>query len=289
MALERKKVIWTILKLILSITAFYFAFKRIDIKTFGNVLAKTQIWYLIPGLLLYTLSQVVSSKRLQIILKQRKDEVGFLWNLKLYFLGMAYNLFLPGGIGGDAYKIFAYSKKLNQPAKRYFVPILGDRLIGLVAIIALLSFCVSSLPDTGDWWTKPPWLVISVFGIFIGYAAVIKWFKEYQYAYFRMILLSVGIQIIQIVGLIFIIQSIGVGIDNLWFVFSVFLISTLATAVPVFLGGLGAREVVFASLFPVFGMYSETGILIAILFSIIVIASSLPGLLFAFSRPDSVR
>lgn len=279
----QKKVVWNIIKFLLSAVAIYFAFQLIDPQAFRQNLAKTNIGWVIAGLVLYIISQVISSKRLQLILKTQGTEVPFMWNLELYFVGMAFNLFLPGGVGGDAYKAVAYSKKVSQPVKRFVLPLLADRIIGLIAILGILSIGLSLIPDSDDWWNSS-WFLLSIpVGIPVLYVLVRKWFTSYLPTLFPGLIYSIIIQLVQLIGIGCI--ALSVGYEGSWWVLGVvFLISTLATAIPVFLGGLGAREIVFAALFPVFLLSSEQGVLISVLFSMIMIASSLPGLLLSWRQ-----
>ena len=48
---------------------------------------------------------------------------------------MFYNLFLPGGIGGDAYKGFVIQRKFKVKTKKVVGALLLDRLSGMLLII----------------------------------------------------------------------------------------------------------------------------------------------------------
>jgi hypothetical protein len=53
------------------------------------------------------------------------------YNLRLYFLGLFYNVLLPGGIGGDGYKIFmSEAKHIKFPAKNCSGPLCSIGLAG---------------------------------------------------------------------------------------------------------------------------------------------------------------
>lgn len=279
-----KKYVWTTVKILLSIAAFYFVFRTIDFKEMLHVLKVANPVLLFAALIIYILGQVISSKRLQTILHAVQGYFPFIWNLKLYFLGMAYNLFLPGGVGGDAYKMFVYARKSGQKPKTYFLPLLADRITGMIGIVLLLTICILAIPDTKDWWNSWVYFGLSIVGIVVLYFITKQWFKDYLSVLLPSIGLSVIVQIFQVSATLLIAYSIGAPMEMYLVISSVFLISSLATAVPLFLGGLGARELVFSSLFPLFSMQGETGVLIAVIFSMIVVISSLPGLLFSFGK-----
>ncbi len=277
-----KKHSWTVLKITLSVLGFWFAFSKIDFHLFRDALSNAQFSLLIVSLILYVLSQVVSSYRLQVVLDCVPHKIPFLWNLRLYFQGMAYNLFLPGGIGGDAYKTIAYAKKSNDKykPKKYVIPLLGDRLIGLVGIVVLLTISSAFLTKISNYgFVRTLLFILTPAGLIVGYWLLKKFYKQYVTVYFLTIGLSIIIQLLQLLAVFFIAMSIGLNsVEVMPILATVFLVSTIATAIPVFLGGLGAREIVFASMFPIFGFDSEIGVLISILFSLIVVVSSVPGL-----------
>ena len=282
-----KKYGWVALKLVLSILGFWYAFRFIDLELFTETIRETKYGYVALAVLLYLLSQLVSSYRLKYILTAVGDNVPSKWNAMLYWQGMAYNLFLPGGIGGDAYKILAYSKRTDKKAKTYVLPLLADRLLGLAAIVILVGVCMPFLRDIEVWW-QIDWSILPIlFLVVLVYVIVRKWFHTFAKIFWKSIGQSILIQLLQVGAVYCILLAIEVDLFTvaaLSIASFVFLISSIATAIPVFLGGLGAREVVFATIFPMFGLASTEGVWIAMLFSIVVIISSVPGLFFGFSK-----
>jgi len=68
-------------------------------------------------------------------------------NLQLYFLGMFYNLFLPGGIGGDGYKVYYLHKHLSAPLKKSILALVLDRVTGLIALGILSLIFLFAIPQ----------------------------------------------------------------------------------------------------------------------------------------------
>ncbi|MFT5724131.1 MAG: uncharacterized membrane protein YbhN (UPF0104 family) [Bacteroidia bacterium] len=282
-----KKYAWVLIKVSLSIIGFWYAFHSVDVIQIKEALKQSNLIFISLAFICYVLSQCLSSLRLRYIMSAIQDDVPVRWNLKLYFQGMAYNLFLPGGIGGDAYKMIAYAKRSSIKAKRYFLPLLADRLLGLAAIIILLAVFTPIIPALKEytWWNSTWVIPVVVIVIVLGYSVAKKWFKHFTPIYWKGLLYSVGIQVLQLAAILCIYFSMETVLENVVFVtMFVFLLSSIATAVPVFMGGLGAREVVFATLFPAFGLAGETGVWIALVFSTIVVISSLPGLFLGLSK-----
>ena len=280
-----KKIGWVALKIALSVLGFWYAFHSIDLNIFKTNIKDTNYGFVLLAIVFYLLSQFVSSLRLKYILSAIDDNVPRIWNAKLYWQGMAYNLFLPGGIGGDAYKTLAYSNRSGKSAKSYILPLLADRLVGLAAIILLLGLCVPFVRAIDVWW-KIDWVLIPIaILIFIAYLVVKKLFAAYANIYWKSVFQSIIVQVIQIAAILSIVLTLNIDLRSALSISSfVFLISSIATAIPVFLGGMGAREVVFATMFPMFSIPPSDGVWIAVLFSFVVIISSLPGLFLGFSK-----
>ena len=133
-----KKQFQTFLKLLLTALALYLVFRKIDTNQLLEIAKSIQWIWLIPALILFLLSKVATAIRLN----KYFHNIG-LWlpeklNFRLYLLGMFYNLFLPGGIGGDGYKVYLLHKHFKTPVKKLVQAALLDRLGGLVAIVFLL-------------------------------------------------------------------------------------------------------------------------------------------------------
>ena len=133
-----KKYLQTLLKFVITGLALYFVFRKIDIDQTRQILSEIQLLYLIPAILLFILSKIASSYRLNQYFKAIPLELGERYNLKLYWIGMFYNLFLPGGIGGDGYKVYLLNKHYNAGVKQLVAATLIDRISGLMALLFLL-------------------------------------------------------------------------------------------------------------------------------------------------------
>ena len=66
-------------------------------------------------------------------------------NIKLYWLGLFYNLFLPGGVGGDGFKVYLLGKYKKSNLKTVIGAILSDRVSGLSIIVILLLVFIPML------------------------------------------------------------------------------------------------------------------------------------------------
>ncbi|MCB9245860.1 MAG: flippase-like domain-containing protein [Flavobacteriales bacterium] len=270
--------IWTTaLKLVLSATAIWFVTRKIDAADAVKLIRNSQWVYALPGLVLLILSQIVSAERLKAVLRVLDINAARWWNVQLYFIGMAYNLFLPGGIGGDGYKVLVYHRKFGTARKKVLTALLVDRLSGLLAIGILLGLSLSGI---GEWqiWQIPALVGIPVLCI-LAYLFSRTVFPSYRSVFVSVNLYALAVQLIQVASIWFLAKAMNFEVD-IFYLSVLFLFSTLATTIPVFLGGIGAREGVFALLAIQFGLDEPTAVATALAFSLATVLASVPGLLF---------
>lgn len=270
-----------LLKLLVSVAALYFVFTKIDLRQTLDTLRSIHLNLFIYALVLYLFSQVLSAIRLGRMLHAEGVHIPLGFNLRMYLIGMAYNLFLPGGIGGDAYKAMVFVRRTGHTYKPVVRALLYDRLSGLMAIVLFMVTLASIIPLTG-WWPFRAWYyLLAPAGVLLA-ALYLKLFSpQYLKVYHETVLLALMVQFIQILAMILLLKSIP-GVESGWLMllkFSlIFLTSSVATAVPVFLGGIGAREAVFGGMAVWLDLPAELMVQSAILFSILTIIASFPGL-----------
>ena len=129
-----RKRLLTALKIGVSALLIYFIFTKINFTDVIKTLKTGNPLYLLLGTLLVLISKVIASYRLNLYFHQIGIRITQGSNLRLYFLGMFYNLFLPGGIGGDAYKGYVVQKRFKSGAKKVVSVLLLDRLSGMLLI-----------------------------------------------------------------------------------------------------------------------------------------------------------
>src|SRR5690606_41647546 len=100
-----KKKLWNILKTIgklcFTAAALYWVFRKVNISDLREALIDSNPLFLALAFLAYTGSIVIASSRLNGFFKGMGLILSERYNFKLYLLGSCYNLFLPGGVGGD--------------------------------------------------------------------------------------------------------------------------------------------------------------------------------------------
>lgn len=238
------RILKTFLKISISLVALIFVFSKIEINTVLRVFKNSDIFLLILALISFILSKWIAAYRLNIFFAGIEVVITGIQNLRLYLLGMFYNLFLPGGIGGDGYKIYILHKRTEVRTGKIFWAVLTDRLSGVFALFSLailLGYFIELNTDFNYKYIL--WIAIPV-GAIIFYL-VIRKFASYLTAYLtKTSILSVFVQSLQLLSAFLIFRALG-GVDSESEYLFIFLISSIVAMFPVSIGGVGLRELTF--------------------------------------------
>lgn len=244
MKIRISKPVQTAIKIILSVGALLFVFTKIHIQEVLAIYKESNLLYLGVAILLFSLSKFIAAFRLNRFFHAIEIKLPEIFNLRLYMLGMFYNLFLPGGIGGDGYKIYLLNRNHNVKAGKIFWAVFHDRLSGVVALfclaVILSLFIQIDILENYKLWV---WILIPS-GILVLYFIIRKFFSYFRSIYFKTTSLSLMVQLIQTLCAYFIFIAIG-GSGNLTGYLFVFLISSIVAMLPFTVGGIGSRELTF--------------------------------------------
>ncbi len=269
-------------KLLLTAGALFIVFRKINSKELLQVLLQANLFYLLLATLFFILSKILSSFRLNYFLRAENVVITQLYNLKLYWLGMYYNLFLPGGIGGDGYKIYLLNKITGVKVKSLFWAVLLDRVTGLLALFCLTTFLAYALP-IGVQWKHFIWLLIP-FSVVLFYVVIRYFFSNYKASFIVTNIQSFGVQLLQLISAFLILKAIGVS-ENYYLYMFVFLLSSIVATIPFTIGGVGAREITFIIGAELLGLQMEPSVGLSFLFFFITAVVSLSGMYYSFQLP----
>ncbi|MGJ1265812.1 lysylphosphatidylglycerol synthase transmembrane domain-containing protein [Sphingobacterium spiritivorum] len=279
-----KKKYWNILKNILKVVvtigALYWVFSKVDIKDLVEAIRNSNPLFLFLAFLAFLLSIFTSSSRLLSFLKGIGLDVSEKYNFKLYQLGLFYNLFLPGGIGGDGYKIYFLRKKFKIKGRKLLSALFFDRLSGLWALCLIISALIMFMPQL----KIPNTLTAACFisGTIVYYLVIWKFFPDFKPRFFRTHIKAIGVQSMQVVSAIMILYALGFEGKFSPYLF-LFLASSLVAIIPFSVGGLGMREIVYMWGAKIFYLDSHLAVLISLLFYIISALVSVSGAYYVFN------
>lgn len=284
-----KDTLWTVTKTLLkfAVTAvlLYFVFRHVPFKDVKYRLLHANYWWMFAALICFFLSIVVSSWRLMSFFNSINLKLDPKFNFRLYMLGLFYNFLLPGGIGGDGYKIWLLNKNYKLPGKKVFWAIMFDRLSGLWAIGLITVGLIFLIPQIDIHIGIP--LGIFAVASAIYYFVAYKFFREYTRYFFAGHAKAVVVQTLQVMAIVFIL--IGQNFTGKFSPYLLsFLISALATIIPISVGGAGIRETVFTQLTKVFPMDNTLAVFLPGSFYIISLLVALLGIYYVI-RPSRLE
>ncbi len=272
------------LRIGLSALGLYLVFRQVPPDTILQTLRQVNPWWLVAGLLLYAASKWVSAYRLNRYFSAQGIFLTDRENLRLYWVGMFYNLFLPGGIGGDAYKVWFVHRHFDAPVAKAVLSTLVDRLSGLL-MLGLLACLTATYAFSSEPWASwlPALVVLIAMGTVVMHHLIGKSFVRplpIATAY------SLGVQLLQLGCAWTLLQALGVQ-DLVSAYLTVFLVSSVVAVLPLTIGGIGLREWVFVAASGIVPISPETSVAFSLLFFLLNAASSLPGAAITLEKPVS--
>jgi glycosyltransferase 2 family protein len=271
-----------ILKIIVSAACIWYVSGKIDFGKAGEALSNANWLYLAGALVMFVLSKIFASIRLNIYFRDIHIHMHEWQNLKLYWLGMFYNLFLPGSISGDAYKVVVLTKKYGVPYRKTTLAVLLDRFSGLLGLALILSVYSVIVLKTNFY------IILALLAIAFAFAAyyfiIRRYFRDFLPHFLSTLLWAIAVQGSQVICAYLIMGALGIPAHVTEYIF-IFLISSVVAVLPLTVGGLGIRELVFLKGSQYFDLVEENSVVISILFYLVTLFTSLWGMWFMFRNP----
>ncbi len=269
------------LKIALSVAALWYVYTKIDIKEVGLIFKHVNYGWLLAATLMFILSKIISSFRLNLFFRDIGAGLTEKSNLRLYLLGMYYNLFLPGGIGGDGYKIYLLNKKYGIKAKKLFWAVLLDRVNGVLALFVLAMLMVPFISVPSIYKTLA--IILIPVSIAVYYAGIHWLFKDFRKSIHKTNLYSLAVQLAQLVSAWFILYANHNQEHTIPYLF-LFLISSIVATLPITIGGIGSREITFLFGAEIMQLDIHQSIALSLLFYVITAVVSLTGMYFSLNE-----
>ena len=270
------------LKIGVTVVCLWYVSHKIDWLLTWQLLVGSNKGWLAGAVVFFTISKIVSAFRLNIYFRNIAVNLPERTNLRLYWLGMFYNLFLPGGIGGDAYKVIALHRKGKFPVRLLSAAVLLDRLSGVAGLGILSSIYYFLLFKGAQYSTLITLLVVPGLGLY--YLLVRHLFRTFLQSFTSTLMLGIVVQFLQVICVYCLMYSIGLSTNLNAFVL-LFLLSSVVAILPFTIGGLGAREVVFLWGSGQLGLDPHQSIYISVLFYLVTVLVSFVGARWIYRDP----
>jgi len=272
-----KNKLLTIFQVTITVFFIYYTLTKISIYKILEILKSADLLFILFASILYFLSQIISSERLWFILKANNLIISSKENIKLYMIGIFYNFFIPGGVGGDAYKGVLMNKKFQWSLKKIYKLLILDRLIGFGVIVCLILVFSGFILDL-EFALKFGAILGPLYTLlFIAGKVLVQKIFDNEIVYNKAFFISHLIQILQFGSIILILISLGVS-DNYFTFLYIFLISSVLSIFS--FGGIGIREYVFFTLATNTTVSPDIATSVGLIFTFSALVSSIPGLFF---------
>jgi uncharacterized membrane protein YbhN (UPF0104 family) len=300
-----KPALVLLMKVLVSVGLLVFFFTRIHIERFFHTFASADFSYIALALVVYFLSQFLSTLRWEVLARPLGFKKPFMVFLNFYLIGMFFNLFAPGTVGGDISRIYYLARDQEGGREKDWggitlnatVSVFVDRVIGMMVLIwlgalGLILFPQYAVPSAVRLLTFALALGFIVGGLLIpvlrrilpdvGYSTVVKLrvalrsYRARWQAIPQAIALSFVIHLIQAWIHLLIGRAIHIEIPFSYCIILYPLVGTFA-AIPITLNGLGLREGGYLFLLAVIGINSEKAIAFGVLLFLAIAADSLVG------------
>lgn len=274
------------LKLLLSATALFFVFRKIDSQEALRTFLQANPMYFVLAFLAFNLSKIAAGGRFKSYLKALNIHISNRYNIELLYLGMFYNLFLPGSISGDGYKVYLLKQRFDVKTKQLIGATLLDRLSGLALLLImaggflLFSSFASGIPYFN---TAVVVLMIAVLPVFYLFNKLL--FPQLISAFGVTTFWSFWVQAGQVLTALLLLTSISIEAYYLDYL-TLFMVSSVVAVLPFTIGGVGARELVFLYGFQYLAIQQETAITFTLLFFLVTALSSLLGLFVSIKKDN---
>lgn len=264
-----------LLRLVVTGLLLYWVLSRIDREGFARALVGADISLLLVAVVPYVFSRITSASRLTILLNASGVPLTRRAGLRLHWISMFYGMFLPGGLGGDAYKLFRL--KQDYPDRKALLlskALLWDRIVGfaMLGLLAVLLAAVRFYDQSHVWGIVGMGaVVIAVFRI-----AAERFLHGMGHVVNRLLILSALTQVGQIICINILLQAIGSQGHLIEYIL-IFLLSSIAAMFPLSVGGIGVRELVFMKGAEILGTSEHVAVTASVLFDIIVTLTAITG------------
>lgn len=314
---KKKKLKGFLIKLAVSLILFLVYIIIIQDISFEDIwqpIRHASLFWLAAAFSLHGVGQLISAIRWRILIQAQGDRVPLLFLVQSYLVGMFFNLFLPGRIGGDVVRIWDSSRYSRSVSKSSAVVVV-ERLQGILVLFGFaLAAALLRLRFAGRY--PVIWIALGisltgflVFSLFLlppaerllrrlpeeGWGAKIKkpvqsfrstilHYKTRKTAFLRALGMSFLLQLNVILYYFFITKALHLTLPFIDFFIFIPLVH-LVTLIPITVNGLGLREMTFAEILQVYGLTAQAGISLGLIdFGFILIIGIIGGLLFLLRK-----
>jgi len=203
--------------------------------------------------------------------------------IRVYFEAQTYSLLLPTGVGGDAYRTLFLARASDSPLGAPLASVVLDRMTGLLflSVLATTAFIGARLLQVGDHVVAPMGAAIAIISaLAVGYGARrvtdARLSQARSHHLFVALLLGATYTLVWLAGINLLARGLGISLQ-VTDTAVVTLIVAVALALPISVGGFGAREGAFVVALSSLGYSTDEGFRLAIAYTAVFFVHALVG------------
>ena len=268
-----------------------------------DLLARADIAWLLAALGLTVPMQVLSALRWSVTSGRLGNPLPMRRAVAEYYLASLINMTLPGGVTGDAARIWRQGQRIGG-YRRAAHGVLLERSTGQAALVVVMLAGLAVNPRLLELLVLSQWLApaLAVLAVLVTtlFVAARRWpplqdlVDDAGHAWWParvlLIQLLLSLAVVACYLLVFAASAaaLGVALSATTALLAIPLVLT-AMALPISVGGTGPRELSAAALWPLLGMDAAAGAATALVYGLVVLTGSLPGAAVLARSPSTGR
>jgi uncharacterized membrane protein YbhN (UPF0104 family) len=254
-----KKILITIFQVSVTVGVLYWVYHDPNRRAqMVEALRHAEYRWVLMSMLAYFVVEAAAAFRWNVLLKVQNIHLSVPRLTGLFFIGLFYNQFLPGGTGGDIIKSYYLLKETPDKKAGALLAVVFDRFIGLVALVAVTAALIAS---RYDFLSQKP--------------------ETRNLLWLLLILLSASVAFLVAT------YALGVRVPLIDF-FAIMPVERTISALPISFAGIGLREKVLQIMLNgLCGVPEAKAILIGSLSFVIILVCCIPGaVIYLFYKPS---
>ena len=309
----------TSIKIFVSTILIVLLFKKLGFNDIIKQFASANLKWLLAAMIVFSISNFLGSFQWYLLLKSKGIYLPFLKVVSFYYVGLFFNNFLIGYIGGDALRIYDITKYSGDSSKAIST-VFFDRFIGFVLLTTFALFATLFWQNMFQSKT----VLIAILLIFLSWVLFfilifnekfaqkvgsfskyflstkingkakeiytsINSFKDSKNTLISIFFISLCVQFLRI--LVHYLAALSVGLHGQFKYFLIFIpIIALLASLPISIGGIGVREGSGVALFSnIPSFHPEIVVAMEFLAYLIGLISALPGGVLFMLRKEKIN
>ncbi|MBN1562073.1 flippase-like domain-containing protein [candidate division KSB1 bacterium] len=313
---RHRQFIANIGKILFSIILIGWLLQRIGVENIIFQLTSANWFWVFVALLTFAVSNLLGAFQWFLLLRSQDVHCSFMHALSYYHVGLFFNNFLIGYIGGDAFRIYDIARHVGDATVAvssvmfdrfvgFFtmttiamgVSVVGARqlaspttlyFIGIILVVWLMTLFLLFNENAGRAFGRlfkpilPNIINEKINDVYMATNRI----RHHRLILVQLVGISVVVQTLRIVTHYYAALSVGVSANVLYFFIFIPIVALFAS-LPISFGGIGVREQSGVALFSTIGLAASKVVTFEFLAYIIGIAATIPGgVIFALRREE---